>query len=520
MKKILVVTTINKPTIALKKFNKIPDWELLVVGDLKTPHAAYSGKEWNYYGPTEQQKDYPILSMLIGWNKVQRRNLGFLKAYELGADIIASSDDDNIPNDEWGKDLLINKEVEVNFFKTEEPCFDPLYATKYKGYWHRGFPIQLLKTRDNCNKSIKKMFKPTAQANFWNGDPDVDTICRLQETPKCDFSDETCFPFASNKISPFDSQNTFISRDTIKDYFMFPDIGRMDDIWGAYFYLSSGHKIVYDKPTVCQERNEHDLTTDFIDEMIGYTGTNNLLKEMRKYRFNIGKYLPGTSYLALLEYRRLFNELNTEFRNMGSATNFYELAVMYDLKFDRKINHPMEKHDWRWGDTNKQALMSMCGLIKANEFKVFEFGTFRGLSTYHFALNSRYSVHTIDVGEDITEEFDSYEPGELFKGTLIEDNIQNTISDSKTFDYSHLYGHFGFVFVDGGHDYETCKSDTINAFKLLGDTGVIVWDDYNNDTEGFGIKQVIKELDVPLVMIGGYVAYVKSKKNVYRGGNK
>jgi len=37
MSKVIVTTTINAPTEALRKFAAMPDWELVVVGDKKTP---------------------------------------------------------------------------------------------------------------------------------------------------------------------------------------------------------------------------------------------------------------------------------------------------------------------------------------------------------------------------------------------------------------------------------------------------------------------------------------------------
>ena len=43
----------------------------------------------------------------------------------------------------------------------------------------------------------------------------------------------------------------------IKDYFLFPHIGRMDDIWASYYVESLGYKVVYNYPTVYQDRNEH-----------------------------------------------------------------------------------------------------------------------------------------------------------------------------------------------------------------------------------------------------------------------
>jgi len=37
MKKVIVTTTINAPTEAIRRFDVMPDWHLIVIGDLKTP---------------------------------------------------------------------------------------------------------------------------------------------------------------------------------------------------------------------------------------------------------------------------------------------------------------------------------------------------------------------------------------------------------------------------------------------------------------------------------------------------
>lgn len=42
MKKYIVTTTINSPTIATRKFCEFKDWTLVVVGDTKTPHQELS----------------------------------------------------------------------------------------------------------------------------------------------------------------------------------------------------------------------------------------------------------------------------------------------------------------------------------------------------------------------------------------------------------------------------------------------------------------------------------------------
>ena len=90
-----------------------------MVGDKKTPHDDYFQLEkrfsnFKYLHPDEQEKKYKKISDIIGWNCIQRRPLGYIEAYNMGAEIIATVDDDNIPYDDWGKNLLVNKTVNVN----------------------------------------------------------------------------------------------------------------------------------------------------------------------------------------------------------------------------------------------------------------------------------------------------------------------------------------------------------------------------------------------------------------------
>ena len=113
------------------------------------------------------------------------------------------------------------------------------------------------------------------QADFWNGDPDIDAICRMEHAPACNF-DPSCFPIASNKMGPFNSQNTFITKKILKDYFMFPHVGRMDDIWGSYYVQGLGAKVVWCAASVFQERNVHHPVRDMMAEYLGYENNMDL----------------------------------------------------------------------------------------------------------------------------------------------------------------------------------------------------------------------------------------------------
>lgn len=295
MKKVIVTTTINPPTEAIRKYDALPDWQLVVIGDLKTPED-YSLKNGIYVSPKEQEDYDKALSDAIGWRCIQRRNFGLLWAKDLGADVVAVIDDDNIPYPGWGENLHLGKETTVNYYDTDAVAFDPVGATNESQIWHRGFPLQLIPTRDYSQKSTRKI-TADVQADFWNGDPDIDAVCRMIYKPECKF-DESYFPMASNKIAPFNSQNTFLTKRVLPDYFLYPHVGRMDDIWAAFYVQAKGFNVVYSKASVYQDRNEHDLVVDMKKEYIGYENNLKMLGELPNDPESIRAYLPDDSKRA------------------------------------------------------------------------------------------------------------------------------------------------------------------------------------------------------------------------------
>lgn len=296
--KFIVTTTINSPTKATIKYCKLAkekNWKLIIVGDTKTPHEQYKSltKEFGncieYLEPERQSEEYKEISDLIGWKTIQRRNIGFLHANKNGAEIVATVDDDNIPYDNWGDEILLNKEVEVDVYKnTSVDVFDPLSVTNHKNLWHRGYPIEYLQNKNDVLYLGKRKIIPLIQADLWDGDPDIDAMARLSLKPMVKF--DVVSPFASSQISPFNSQNTFIHIDALKYYAVWPYVGRMDDIWGGYYLQSvlGPYRLIYNKATVYQDRNEQDLVKNLENEVIGYRNTLNFVKDI-----NIKKsYIP------------------------------------------------------------------------------------------------------------------------------------------------------------------------------------------------------------------------------------
>jgi hypothetical protein len=303
MKKIIVTTTINPPTEATIKYSQKKDWTLIVVGDLKTPHEEYEKLNCIYLRPEEQEKKYKTLSDVIGWKSIQRRNIGLLEAYNLGADIIATVDDDNIPYDDWGTNVLVGKEIECDLYESKHDVFDPLSVTKRNEVWHRGYPIEYVPTRHCVEYKGKTKRKVLVQADLWDGDPDIDAMARLSIKPVMKYDDITQ-PYCSNQIAPFNSQNTFLSREVLPYYYVLPHIGRMDDIWGAYILqLYFPNSVIYNKATVYQDRNVQDLITNLEKEIIGYRNTLSLIQDLENFR----NYLPEETKQFIDVYSNSFN---------------------------------------------------------------------------------------------------------------------------------------------------------------------------------------------------------------------
>ena len=287
----IVTTTINPPTEATKRFAALAlqnNWTFYVVGDTKTPHELYEKLEGvTYLHPDYQERRYKQLSDVIGWKSIQRRNIGFVEAYyESNEDeVIATIDDDNIPNQYWGNNLICylnSNKFQIRHYTPENNfIFDPISVTHVGDkLWHRGYPIEFLQNRKS-NIAASELVSPLVQADFWDGDPDIDAIARLTHKPHVDFSEDRCkFPFTSKYIHPFNSQNTFLHRSIIKHYAVWPHIGRMDDIWGGYYLQTkiNPNQVIYHSASVIQERNKQDLITNLENEIIGYRKTYNWLK--------------------------------------------------------------------------------------------------------------------------------------------------------------------------------------------------------------------------------------------------
>lgn len=174
----------------------------------------------------------------------------------------------------------------------------------------------------------------------------------------------------------------------------------------------------------------------------------------------------------------------------SESINIYaQSKSMLDDNFSQNTNYLV----------SPQELYTLATLVKFLKPKnVFEFGTFKGwtLANIHSNLPSSSYVFSIDQSP--------LNPNDSFvKGHLDSANVKILVGNTYTYDFSSFEKKMDFIFIDGGHDYETVKNDTEKAFKMISDNGVIVWHDYNKEAHP-GVYKYLGELKekMDLVAIG------------------
>lgn len=283
MKKFLVITTIFNPSEAIKRFALLDDWNLVVVGDKKTPVGwNLSGVE--YLSPGDQLKLGFKISKYLPWNNYARKMVGYLYAVRHGADLIAESDDDNYPLPGWGK-LTSCKKYDIVSGQGFVNIYN-YFQDKKELVWPRGFPLDQINKENkfNVNKGSRKI---GIYQFLVNKQPDVDAIYRLTVNKEVNFKLNFIFVLDKGVICPFNSQNTFFKKEvfplmylpsftTMRSTDIFRGLVAQPLMWLYDLYLA------FASPTAYQERNQHNYMKDFADEIPVYLGARKVFDVVEK----------------------------------------------------------------------------------------------------------------------------------------------------------------------------------------------------------------------------------------------
>lgn len=273
LKNTIVVTTIHPPTKGIELLAQIPEHDVIIIGDKKTP------ANWHYsntlFLSVEQQLelDYQLVEHLP-FNHYARKMIGYLYAIEHGALTIFDTDDDNLPKPSWQ-----SLPSEGTFSTSNSQPFVNVYQHfTSQQIWPRGYPLNLLNQAPT--RQPLRLEKKEVRVGIWqglaDGDPDVDAIYRLTNNTPCYFDEKEPLVLGKGSICPFNSQNTIFCESELFPLlylpayvtFRFTDILRglvAQPIMWAHNYL-----LGFTNATVVQERNPHDYLKDFESEIPCY----------------------------------------------------------------------------------------------------------------------------------------------------------------------------------------------------------------------------------------------------------
>lgn len=296
----LVVTTINPPNAAMREFAEgcvTAGWNFIVAGDSKSP-PNYSLEGCRFLSLDAQRESGFALGRICPERSYTRKNIAYLAAMRTGADVIVETDDDNHPREEFWRPREFRmpcRPVEKNGWVNAYRYFSEKFI------YPRGLPLN--HARDGVPAAeISESCVCPVQQGLADNDPDVDAVYRML------FPLPFQFEIASDPVllrrgswCPFNSQNTTFFKSAFPLLYLPAWCSfRMTDIWRSFvaqrILQAKGQGILFHGPTVWQERNDHDLHRDFIDELPGYSHNAGMREELNSLRF-----APGDSIQTMME---------------------------------------------------------------------------------------------------------------------------------------------------------------------------------------------------------------------------
>jgi len=164
---------------------------------------------------------------------------------------------------------------------------------------------------------------------------------------------------------------------------------------------------------------------------------------------------------------------------------------------DNTVRIPMPKRRGTGGLSLLETFSLVAAAKLVDAQRIFEIGTYLGTTTLNLALNvgEDSEILTLDLDEEQATSANQH-PGDSeltrthlgsqntldFLDSPVSRRVKTLTGDSKKFDFSPWRACVDLVFIDGGHDFATVKSDTENAFELIrtDSRSCILWHDYRN----------------------------------------
>lgn len=306
----IIITTINDETEAITSFKNLDGWNLILVGDKKTPEV-YNDSKIEFISANYRKS---LMDLCIPLNSYCRKNLGYLRAIENGSDIIYETDDDNIPYDNFPIDIQFLCQDYLKSNNKFENVYGFLSGEKI---WNRGFPLEFI---NQTNKATiepgKETFNVGVYQTLIDHDPDVDAIYRLTNGKNVNFDVPSPFVISNGSYAPFNSQSTFWRKECFL-YMYFPVYvsWRFADILRGYIAQRlmhhDGFHLGFYKSLVYQDRFRNDYMKDFVDEIPMYRNVVKTIEILDSLNFtdskmtNMSRVYEALAKHGIIDYKEL-----------------------------------------------------------------------------------------------------------------------------------------------------------------------------------------------------------------------
>lgn len=336
----IVVTTIFEPAWLqgyldnIRQHGREREVTLRIIADKKTPSTVFdAAREAKRDGfiidcPTLDEQEAYLGSMgftaeFIPWNTDNRRNIGFLRAWESGADVLISIDDDNYclaDSDFVGSHHVVGTPLGQSGaldYAHGRPWYnicEQLHAQVKDPFYARGYPYAARVSNQQAELGRLPedgLRRPiSVNAGLWLDDPDVDAMSRLVQAPRVQSAAPGGVVLAPETWSPINTQNTALIRDAIPAYYYvrmgFPiqgmKIDRFGDILSGYFLQKCakhmGHAIRIGDPVAEHRRSPHNLFKDLFHELAGMVVVEELLPWLQDVKLEGDSYFQAYSSLT------------------------------------------------------------------------------------------------------------------------------------------------------------------------------------------------------------------------------
>ncbi len=335
----IVVTTIYEPAWLagyldnLRAHGREKHVRLSIIIDRKTPASASAAaakardQGFDVWCPTlDEQVEYlkrvGAPDDWVPWNTDNRRNIGFLKAQERGADVLISIDDDNycLPDSDFvGCHHVVGQtvgELSGTQWAGANPWYnicDRLTTAQPQQIFARGFPYE---SRRQPTAALAAVPASAGQrivainAGLWTDDPDVDALTRLTLKPRVTSAQPAGVVMAPETWSPINTQNTALIGAAMPAYYYvrmgFPlqglKIDRFGDILSGYFVQACakhlGHVARIGDPVAEHRRSQHNLFKDLYFELAGVVLIEDLVPWLQQLKLSGSSYTEAYSALA------------------------------------------------------------------------------------------------------------------------------------------------------------------------------------------------------------------------------